>query len=286
MPNPLRFGSTVALLTAATLFASTTASAAEVGSALISRQAVDTFNGLVAIYVGARIPAGDTVPTFSWFRDNAGPTHKVTPLLFEETAPGVFRVRAIGTTRDTNPSSSTQSAPFEAVAGTNIANGPNFTFGYISAAVSPSGAVSSKTGGAAEYSAAVSPGQGLTGEGSTNRWHFSFVVINSVAIDTTTFGRGTGVTYKINNPEINPGEPDRTYSASVSTLLPPPPCGGADFNNDGVVNTPDLTFFLGRFGQPATPGSPAERADFNASGTVDTPDLVFFLGRFGSVCAS
>ncbi|MFM9957651.1 MAG: CARDB domain-containing protein [Phycisphaerales bacterium] len=65
---------------------------------------------------------------------------------------------------------------------------------------------------------------------------------------------------------------------------PPPPACRADFNTNGVVDTADLVFFLGRFGQTATPGSPAARADFNGDGVVNTPDLVFFLGRFGSVC--
>lgn len=63
----------------------------------------------------------------------------------------------------------------------------------------------------------------------------------------------------------------------------PVACPG-DFNDDGSVNTPDLTFFLGRFGQPATAGSPAALADFNLDGMVNTTDLVFFLGRFGNVC--
>ncbi|MFM9958762.1 MAG: GC-type dockerin domain-anchored protein [Phycisphaerales bacterium] len=75
-----------------------------------------------------------------------------------------------------------------------------------------------------------------------------------------------------------------TIANPTNVVRIPPPCGGADFNGDGVVNTPDLTFFLGRFGQVATPGSLAERADFNADGVVTTPDLTFFLGRFGSVC--
>lgn len=67
-------------------------------------------------------------------------------------------------------------------------------------------------------------------------------------------------------------------SASASlTVLP-------DFNADGAISTPDLTFFLGRFGQPATPGTQAARADFNADGVVNTADLTFFLGRFGSAC--
>lgn len=58
----------------------------------------------------------------------------------------------------------------------------------------------------------------------------------------------------------------------------------ADLNFDGLVNTADLTTFLGRFGLTAPLGSEAARADFNADGTVNTADLTFFLGRFGSAC--
>lgn len=64
---------------------------------------------------------------------------------------------------------------------------------------------------------------------------------------------------------------------------PPPTCVG-DLNADGAVNTADLTIFLGRFGNAATPGSPEAAADFNADGTVNTADLTVFLGRFGSFC--
>lgn len=58
----------------------------------------------------------------------------------------------------------------------------------------------------------------------------------------------------------------------------------ADFNDDSGVNTADLTFFLGRFGQAASSGPDAARCDFNRDGSVNTPDLVYFLGRFGVVC--
>lgn len=96
-------------------------------------------------------------------------------------------------------------------------------------------------------------------------------------------------------PEAIIGSADATSFQWTQSLLvlpnridfappPPPPACRADFNLDGVVSTPDLVFFLGRFGQIATPGSQAERADFNGNGTVDTPDLVFFLGRFGETC--
>ncbi len=55
----------------------------------------------------------------------------------------------------------------------------------------------------------------------------------------------------------------------------------ADLNADGVVNTIDLTRFLGSFGQPITLG---ERGDLNADGVVNTIDLTAFLGQFGRSC--
>lgn len=66
-------------------------------------------------------------------------------------------------------------------------------------------------------------------------------------------------------------------------LIPATP-QSADFNHDGAVNTPDLTFLLARFGQPATPGSLAAPADFNTDGTINTPDLTYFLARFATTC--
>ncbi|MFM9959369.1 MAG: GC-type dockerin domain-anchored protein [Phycisphaerales bacterium] len=60
-------------------------------------------------------------------------------------------------------------------------------------------------------------------------------------------------------------------------------CCPADFNNDGSVNTPDLTYFLGRFGGTFNPPG-SERADLNADGSVNTADLTRFLGAFGRAC--
>lgn len=75
-------------------------------------------------------------------------------------------------------------------------------------------------------------------------------------------------------------------SLFATRVAPPPHPGGCpgDLNNDSVVDTTDLVFFIGRFGQPATPGSSAAAADFNNDGVVSTPDLVFFIGRFGQPC--
>lgn len=65
----------------------------------------------------------------------------------------------------------------------------------------------------------------------------------------------------------------------------PPPCGGADLNSDGFVNTTDLTLLLLRFGQLAPPGSPAAIADINADGVVNTSDLTLLLLQFGRTCS-
>ncbi|MFM9958610.1 MAG: GC-type dockerin domain-anchored protein [Phycisphaerales bacterium] len=101
-----------------------------------------------------------------------------------------------------------------------------------------------------------------------------------------------GVTHTRHEVDVEPGG-SISITATPVTLLcfingvqlirTPPPCLG-DINDDGAVNTADLTAFLGQFGQPVTPGSPAERADFNNDGAVNTADLVFFLGRFGQPC--
>ncbi|MBN8645365.1 MAG: hypothetical protein J0L61_09030, partial [Planctomycetes bacterium] len=64
------------------------------------------------------------------------------------------------------------------------------------------------------------------------------------------------------------------------TAATPPACPG-DLNNDNAVTTPDLTIFLGQFGQSVIPGT---GADFTNDGLVSTPDLAFFLGRFGQPC--
>lgn len=71
------------------------------------------------------------------------------------------------------------------------------------------------------------------------------------------------------------------YADELSLVLSPPASCPGDFNNDGVVSTPDLVVFLGVFGQSVAPGT---HQDFNADGVISTPDLVTFLGVFGSAC--
>ncbi|MFM9959212.1 MAG: GC-type dockerin domain-anchored protein [Phycisphaerales bacterium] len=278
-----------AVILASVLAPAVTIHAAQIGSALINRPFFDSTTVVVAIYAGGRLPAGATVTTFSWYREfftGGGATeYKVTPLLLEETTPGLFIVRAIGTTRAAAPSTSVRTAPFGVIAGSATTNGGNFTFGLLSASVSPTGAVSNSTNGAVEFTFPPAAGNGLGGVGSTNRWIWvPFGPITTVALGTS-FGTAGNPTYPTNNSMIGGPFADRTYSAAVSTDAPPPTCPG-DLTGDNQVNTADLTFFLGRFGQTATPGTPAATADFNNDGVVNTPDLTFFLGRFGNVCAS
>jgi len=74
-------------------------------------------------------------------------------------------------------------------------------------------------------------------------------------------------------------------STPANVIRVPPPCGGADFNHDGVVNTADLTQLLLRFGQSAPVGSPAAAVDLNADGVITTADLTLLLLQFGRTCA-
>jgi T5SS/PEP-CTERM-associated repeat protein len=75
--------------------------------------------------------------------------------------------------------------------------------------------------------------------------------------------------------------------ASVTVLpsllfSPAPPLCLGDFNNDRSINTADLVYFLGRFGQTYPIGT--EKADLIPDGVINTADLVRFLGRFGQAC--
>lgn len=62
-----------------------------------------------------------------------------------------------------------------------------------------------------------------------------------------------------------------------------PPACPADFNNNAVVNTQDLTIMLGAFGHVVTPFT---SGDCNGDGFCDTSDLVIFLAAFGTNCPS
>lgn len=66
----------------------------------------------------------------------------------------------------------------------------------------------------------------------------------------------------------------------VMAVTVPVVCPG-DFNEDGAVNTLDLTIFLANFGQAVTPYS---SGDLDGNGVVNTLDLTGFLAVFGAPC--
>ncbi|MGE0388335.1 MAG: thrombospondin type 3 repeat-containing protein [Gammaproteobacteria bacterium] len=55
----------------------------------------------------------------------------------------------------------------------------------------------------------------------------------------------------------------------------------ADFNNDGLVNIPDMVRLRISLGAIAPPGSPYQAQDLNGDGWVNLPDLVILRARWG-----
>ena len=77
-----------------------------------------------------------------------------------------------------------------------------------------------------------------------------------------------------------PPEEDLVARNFLMSSLNVGPCPG-DMNGDRIVNTADLTAFLGMFGRGVSPGNPG---DFNGSGTVNTADLTILLSGYGAFC--
>lgn len=76
----------------------------------------------------------------------------------------------------------------------------------------------------------------------------------------------------------NQGQDITTIKLTQSAV--PPPCP-ADFNNDALVNSADLSILLGSFGTSVSPGT---SADANDDGQVNSADLSILLASFGSPC--
>lgn len=100
--------------------------------------------------------------------------------------------------------------------------------------------------------------------------------------------QGIDTLYQLNGSSIIDLEPANAANTIVAThstgaglyAVYSTPCVG-DINDDGLVNTADLTLLLLRFGQAVVPGS---LGDINGDGGVNTTDLTLLLARFGQPC--
>ncbi|MFM9959121.1 MAG: dockerin type I domain-containing protein [Phycisphaerales bacterium] len=106
-------------------------------------------------------------------------------------------------------------------------------------------------------------------------------VLNEIFNSTTASANFNAYVDMNNDGVINVSDHTTLNTLAGGNCAPPPASCLGDFNGDNAVNTADLTFFLGRFGQVVPPGSPG---DLNNDGAVNTQDLTTFLGRFGQPC--
>lgn len=192
------------------------------GSTDVARSITDTAPMQVMIYNGGFFDNGVTVNTFKFFDANGSGTRFVTPILFEETATGVFVVRAIGAT-DTFSTNADQTFAFGLQAGSATTTSTLFTFGFIEAAVNSSGTVTTASTGGVDLNNPADVGTGVGGLGTTNDWIFTPTPGSlDVTINSVFFRPGSGPsagphTFILNNSTDGKAfDQDRTYSANLN----------------------------------------------------------------------
>ena len=175
------------------------------GSRDIYREQIDAFYSEVYIYVGGSFPTGTDFVDLQFVFDEGNASGYLTPLVFEQTSPGVFTVRGIGTGLQVEQSLSSQLIPFSIVEGHRQSKNANYTFGFINAIVNVSGAPTLTSAGVVDY---ISPSNGLHGVGgptTTNDWGATETSPTPIVALGTTFG-ASGTEYPFTLPY-------RTYSA-------------------------------------------------------------------------
>jgi PEP-CTERM motif len=192
------------------------------GSTTTTRSNIDTSVGQVVIYTGGFFDSGQRVTTFSLLDDLSSGNRLLTPILFEQTSPGLYTVRGVGTGETVPSPNVVQSFDFGLVFGTNVTSNANFTFGFITALVNGSGTQTSSSAGAVDLSPTVIAGTGVGGVGTTNDWRFTPSLANITIGLGTTFGAAGNFALNSGSGSFNT---DRTYSAtldSVSAGVPEP----------------------------------------------------------------
>jgi len=193
------------------------------GSAVIPRADLDTAFGQVFIYDGGTFDTNEKVTTVTFLGIPGYPRFAfsdarfITPVLFEQTTPGVFVVRGVGAGQTVTSSGLSQSFSFNLQGGIDTTTASDFTFGFINALVDSNGNQTSSSAGAVTFNDVMSPGQGVGGAGTTNRWVFTMTLSGlNVALGTTFGIPGTSATFGLNDPGRGSFDTDRTYSATLN----------------------------------------------------------------------
>ena|SRR5450432_1927060 len=197
-------------------FQSTTL-AETIGSPLIQRDKSDTDAGQVYVYLGLTQPFTQSGQASSWsFYDAEHNGFVVTPLIFENTAPGQYTVTGVGTTR-TSDASGIQNYDFGLIAGSDAVVAGQYTFGFTDRAYTFDGtslvAGSSNTG----VISADAPAIGADIWRATN---VGTAGGGPVALSIGTVIGDGGIAFFVDNTPYSPGT-TRTYSAQMTTVPEP-----------------------------------------------------------------
>jgi hypothetical protein len=192
------------------------------GSTATARSFTDSALAQVMIFNGDFFTNGNTfnASTFMFFNGNGIAGRFVTPILFEETANGVYTVRGFGASDTTT--TGLNSFAYASVSGGTSATSGNWTFGFIEASENANGTQATASTGGVDLNTPPDGGTGVSGVG-TNDWLFTqtpgagTIVLT---VNTTTFcdpSRATGCTYMLNTSTLGGFDRDRTYSAKLDS---------------------------------------------------------------------
>lgn len=185
------------------------------GSTTTHRGNVDSYFGQVFIYRGGAFPVGTYLVSFHFLFDESSVGNTsgyITPLLLDQTSPGIYTVIAIGRGYEVVQSLLPQSIPLVIVNGVIVPRCTSCTFGYINALVDSDGIPTVTSPGTVDFDYG-DPGNGLGGPLTSNGWAATGLPGSETPVVTlgTTFG-AAGATYPF-YPQL------RTYSAFISGIV-------------------------------------------------------------------
>ncbi len=182
------------------------------GSPTVHRSQIDAFYAEVYIYTGGSFPTGTDFFQLEFLFDQGNASGYITPIVLEQTSPGVFTVRGIGEGFEVQQSPAPQMIPFHIVEGRRSSKNANYTFGFINAMVNASGAPILTSPGVVDYIVPASGLHGVGGPATTNEWGATEISPTPVVTLDATFG-AAGAEYPFTLPY-------RTYSAFALGIVP------------------------------------------------------------------